>query len=515
MIDIKPSTILVDSKGNRYFFYYKDSSIYYRVVSVAGDIKDTILVSQIYGDYAVTIDTDDIIYLACNSRYKGILLYIYTNNEWKFEPVLNLHNSSNTSIMDIIASDSSIHIFFSKKLPISNMYNVYHIHKSLKDQAPYAEYSWIKNSLSEIYAYNYTIENSYSILPLKGGIIHYASVWHDGTHYFINYYCYDDSIKSWIHKSLNISNKNQIFIKLIHHNRKINLLCFSADREANNIHHFIIKSSGAGEIDFKEVNSSRINTNGTIPLFYSDDETLILAWIKDNVFHQYTLDDLSGNWNKTIDLPLTAETNINAVKIIRNQGSVSITRGYFLLDKNYNISMPVGHSSGNARGNMLRAKPLIYSSYEMNEYLRQILDEIKNLTDNIIHINKRIDNLESVAFVQKAAEGTPKELLRARQGTAANVAYEPVTLKKTNFREKFMSNTKIPNYDSLVLQQENVTTFVGQPEENKTNGDYPAEIKADGETAENEQQADVFPDPKPLDESEIDNSLLKTEENPT
>ena len=67
--------------------------------------------------------------------------------------------------MDIIVQNGSIHIFFSKKLPVANMYNVYHIHKNANDKTPYIEYSWKKNSLSEIYSQS--IENSYSLLPVK------------------------------------------------------------------------------------------------------------------------------------------------------------------------------------------------------------------------------------------------------------------------------------------------------------------------------------------------------------
>ena len=124
MTDINPSVMLEDSKGNRYFFYYKDSSVCYREVPVQGGVKDTILISQANGDYAAAIDADDTIYLTCNNRYKGILLFIYTSSGWKFEPVANLHNSSNIYIMDIIVQNGSIHIFF-QKLPVANMYNVF------------------------------------------------------------------------------------------------------------------------------------------------------------------------------------------------------------------------------------------------------------------------------------------------------------------------------------------------------------------------------------------------------
>ncbi|MHB1394670.1 MAG: hypothetical protein ACYCYE_16720 [Clostridia bacterium] len=508
MIDIKPSIVLEDSRGSRYFFYYKDSSIYYREVSGTGDAKDTILISQANSDYTAAIDTDDTIYLTCNSRYKGVLLFIFTNNGWKFEPVVNLHNSSNIYIMDMLVLNGSIHIFFSKKLPVANMYNVYHIHKNINEQVPYIEYSWRKNSLSEIYSHN--IENSYSLLPSKGGIIHYACVWYDGTHYYINYYCYDDSTKSWLQKSLNISYKSQVFIKLLHHNKKINLLCFSNDSEASNIHHFSSKSSGAGEIDFKELSNSRVDTNGIIPLFYSDDKALQLAWVKDNAFHQHTFDDSSGKWRKAIDLPVTAETNMQIIKIMRSSSSTSITKGFFLLDNNYNISRPIEHTSRNAVEDKPKEKLQTEVSNEMSDYLKQILGEIKDLTENVKYLNNRIDSLESKTFVLKAAEEEQEELLQSKSRTAANNASERSLLKKSNFKERFLKRGSTPNYDSLLLKQENITTFLGKTGINKAADNIEQESKANVETADNGKQAYVSPDIKSLSAA-VDNEAQDTE----
>jgi len=452
MIDINPSAILEDSKGNRYFFFYRDSSIYYREVPIHGDIKDTMLISQANADFAVVIDTDDSIYLTCNSRYKGVLLFIYTNSGWKFEPVVNLHNSSNIFIMDIIVQNGSIHIFFSKKLPIANMYNVYHIHKNINDKTPYIEYSWKKNSLSEIYSQN--IESSYSLLPVKNGIIHYASVWYDGALYYINYYCYDDSTKSWLHKSLSISYKNQAFIKLIHHNKKINLLCYSNESEGNNIHHFLSKSSSSSEIDFRELGNVRIDTSGMIPLFYSDDKAIQMAWIKDHVFHQYTFDDSSGRWRKAIDLPVTADANINIVKIMKSLAPLSITKGFFILDKNYSISRPVEHISRTIPEDNPKEKTQAAPIPDMNDYLKQILDEIRNLSDNVKYLNSRIGSSES---------RNSKDPAPAKAVTVDKTATEQPTLKKSSFKEKFMKNERLPNYESLLMKQENITTYVGKP----------------------------------------------------
>lgn len=467
MADIKPSIVLEDSKGNKYLFYYKDYSIYYREVPSTGDTKDTILISQANTDFAATIDTDDTVYLVCNSRYKGVLLFIYTNLGWKFESVVNLNNSSNIYIMDILVQNGSIHIFFSKRLPIANLYNVYHLQKNISEQSPYIEYSWKKTSLSEIYSQN--MESSFSLIPSKGGIIHYASVWYDGTLYYINYYCYDDSIKYWIHKTLNISYKNQVSIKLISQSKKINLLCFSNVNEASNIHYFQSKSASSSEIDFKELNNAYIETNGVIPLFYHDDKALQLAWLKDYVFHQYTFDDSAGKWRKTIDLPVTPETNMHLLKLIRNSGSISMAKGYFLIDKNYDISRPIEHVPKQVPEDKPKEKPQAAAVPEVNDYLKQILDEIKGLSDNVHHLNSRIEKLEGDTYAKKYPLAKPDELPSENQ-ESINAALGSKTFKKTNFKEKFMKDVKVPNYDNLLIKQENITTFVGKPAVGKNSG---------------------------------------------
>lgn len=491
MADIKPSIAVEDSKGNKYFFYYKDYSIYYREVINTGDTKDTILISQVNTDFTAAIDSDDTIYLTCNSRYKGVLLFVYVNNSWKFEPVVNLHNSSSIFIMDMVVQNGSVHIFFSKKLPIANMYNVYHIHKDMHEQVPYIEYSWRKNSLSEIYSQS--IESSYSILPSKNGIIHYASVWYDGTYHYINYYYYDEATKSWIHKNLNISYKSPVSIKLLLHNKKINLICFSNEGSGNNTHVFINRSSGGSEIDFKEAGSTRIETGSTLPLFYSDDNAMQLAWVREHTYHQYVLDDSSGKWIKAIDLPITAEINLQLIKIIRNKDSVSITKGYFLIDKDYNIVRPVARAAKNAAEDKPAEKPANVAAPETNDYLRQILDEIKDLSENVRSLSIRIDNLENRADVSRASENGTKELIHQRQKYAADSAFPEVKPKKSNFKEKFMKAEKVPNYESLRINQDNITTYVGKPKADTEAQDTQPEQKMIPDAAGGEKQAFVPP----------------------
>jgi len=504
MADIKPSIVLEDSKGNKYLFYYRDSSIYYREVRSTGETKDTILISQANSDFAVTIDTDDAVYLTCNSRYKGVLLFIYTNLGWKFESVVSLNNSPNIYIMDIHVQNGSIHIFFAKRLPIANLYNVYHLQKNLNEQSPYIEYAWKKNSISEIYSQN--IENSFSMATSKGGVIHYASVWYDGSFYYINYYCYDDSIKYWIHKTLNISYKSPVSLKLINLGKKLNLICFSNENEASNIHQFASRITAGSDIEFKEFNNSYVDTNGVIPFFYYDDKSMQLAWIKDQVYHQYTFDDSAGKWRKAIDLPMTPETDLHVFKLIRNSGGITITKGCFLLDRDYSISRPIEHVARQAVDDKAEEKPPA-AAPEVSDYLKQILDEIKGLSDNLHHLNDRIDGLESKTYTGK------HQTVKSEEPTSGikeenNNDLVNISLKKTNFKEKFMKNVKVPNYNNLLIKQDNITTYVGKPSADRTNGS-----NSQGKDLNNDgsgKQAFAAPGPRQRDiNRNKNNSLIK------
>ncbi len=459
MIDINPSIVIEDSKGNKYFFFYRDSSIYYREVpNMGSNTKDTILISQANADFAAAIDADDSIYITCNSRYKGILLFTYKNQGWKFESVVNQNNSVNIYIMDMLVQNGSVHVFAAKRLPVANLFNVYHLQKNLNEQVTYVEYSWKKNSISEIYSQN--IDNSFSMISSKSGMLHYASVWYDGTNYFINYHCYDDSVKYWLHKSLSISFKNQVALKLINNGKRIKLFCYSNSSETGNIRHFSARASGGSDIDFKETDNSSIDTNGIIPLFFYDDKSIQLAWMKDSIFHQYTYDDSGGKWNKTLDLPVSYNTGIHLFKFIRNSGSITITRGYFLIDRYYNIYRPIEHISVSTQDETPVEEPQA-AAPEMNEYLKQILEEIKGLTDSVQNLNKRMGELE-VGGLVRMQPSESNEAVQSSRSEVPDNEYRKV-LKKSNFKEKFMRYEKAPSYDTLISKQDNITTFIGKP----------------------------------------------------
>ncbi|HOR86169.1 MAG TPA: hypothetical protein PLL98_06745 [Bacillota bacterium] len=490
MTGIIPSILLEDSKSNRYFFYYKDSSICYREISAAGDIKDTILISQANADFAAALDTNDTICLTCNSRYKGVLLFTYSNGGWKFETIVNLHNSSDIYIMDMVVQNGSIHIFFSKKLSLS-MCNVYHLHRSINEHTPYIDYSWRKNSLSEIYPQN--MEDSYSLLPLKNGIIHYASVWYDGAIYCINYYCFDDSVKSWLHKSLNFSYKNQVFIKLISHNKKINLFCFSNENGTGNIRHFVGKSGGGNDIDFKDSGNIRIDTGGVIPLFYYDDKAMQLAWIKDNILHQYIFDDSTGKWKKAATLPITAESSIYIIRTVKNSGQPIITKGYFFIDENFNISKPIERISKNTDSEKSGGTQQFPTAPNMNDYLKQILSEIKDLSDNVQFLKSKIDDLESSTFVQKSQKDEKNFPFAAKPITAIRNESDYPELKKSGFKDKFMRIESTPSFDSISVKQDNINTYIGKPATKTPPDETSCETKGIIPATDNEKQAFVSP----------------------
>jgi len=463
MLDIKPTEVLEDSKGSKYFFYYKDSSIFYREVGLNGEIKDTILVSQVNSDFAAAIDTDDTLYIACNSRYKGIMLFSYNSFGWKFEYVINMYNSTGIHILDMLVAGGSIHIFFSKKLPLPNMYNIYHISRNIHIQSPYIEYPWQKNNLTEIYSHN--LENSYSIISGKDGLIHFAGIWHDDTNYIINYYCYDDSTKSWLHKSLSISYRSSASIRLLYCNEKVNLLCFSTDSTGNNLHHYISKLPR--DMEFMHKYSTKISSMVLSPCCFVYDNTIGMEWIKDRVYHQYLYDESSSKWKKSIELPQKADSSLLLIKYSKHTGgTVQVNNSFFLLDSSYVLSKPAEYVGKNSSPDVEQDRTDNEICCDTEGYLKQILAEIKSLSENIKYLSNRIDNIE------KRASGNRTNQEETTQRTAAeSLSSGTAPLKKSGFKEKFMNSPPPSEYKKLLSSNDGLSVFrstpISQPKRNE------------------------------------------------
>jgi hypothetical protein len=483
MIDIKPSAVVIDSQNNKFFFYYKDSSIYCREATNTGEIKDTILVNQVNSDFSVAADMDDNLYLVCNSRYKGIMLFVCTDFGWKFEYVVNTYSSSNIYIMDMFIINGSIHLFFSKKLPLPHSYNIYHISKSLSSQAPYVEPVWKRNSLSEIYSQN--LEQSCSVVPGKDYSIHFAGVWHDGANHYINYCFYDDNKKSWLHNSLPMAYKSNVRLFLLYFNEKLSLFCFYNDSNGNNFHHFVNRSTDSSDMDFKHLYSTRIDNLDVISSFYVDKEGIFTEWIKDRIYHCYLFNEASEEWKKEIELPIASDLDLFYLKKIKNDGnSQQSIKGYYILDKNYELIKPLEYISYSTTEIKSTEKLQNSISIDTDEYLKEILEEIRSLSDSMKHLNSRIDNLEG-KFVEAESKADKKvsPYMSKKQLPSTNTP-----LKKSGFKEKFMNSNNSPTFQSLLMNQESISTFKSVPYSNGCKGSDKANMNrayVDEKTSEN------------------------------
>ena len=141
--------------------------------------------------FAATIDTDDTIYWL-QQQIQGVLL-LYIQAWWDLNP-LDLPTVQYIYYGYYIAERLHTYFLF-KKLPVI-IWQCLSIHKNANDKTPYIEYSWKKNSLSNILS---SIENSASLLPVKNGIIHYASVvrWNSLLYQLLLL----TTQKSWVHKA--------------------------------------------------------------------------------------------------------------------------------------------------------------------------------------------------------------------------------------------------------------------------------------------------------------------------
>jgi hypothetical protein len=116
---------------------------------------------------------------------------------------------------------------------------------------------------------------------------------------------------------------------------------------------------------------------------------------------------------------------------------------------------------------------------------------MKDLTDNVRHLSSRIDNLESKTYIGKINEEGFKSLPQLKPHAAVNDTLEKSNIKKNNFKEKFMKNINAPNYESLLVKHENVTTYVGKPGVSQNAPDAQQENKSNSEPHSNEKQAYV------------------------
>jgi hypothetical protein len=157
------------------------------------------------------------------------------------------------------------------------------------------------------------------------------------------------------------------------------------------------------------------------------------------------------------------------------------------------ISKPIEYVQKKNTEEISRGKSQTAASPDMNEYLKQILVEIKDLSDNVRYINNRIDGLEGKTYVQKAYKDEEKGMYTVKSKTESRNDMDNTELKKSNFREKFMNSSTIPKYDNLLMKQENINTYVGKPGKDKPSDDTSQGIKDNIEMPGNDKQAFVPP----------------------
>ena len=63
--------------------------------------------------------------------------------------------------------------------------------------------------------------------------------------------------------------------------------------------------------------------------------------------------------------------------------------------------------------------------------------------------------------------------IKTKEFHSEKTAIEHPILKKSGFKEKFMKSERLPNYESMLKKQENITTYVGKPVAAKPDSDIP------------------------------------------
>jgi hypothetical protein len=192
-----------------------------------------------------------------------------------------------------------------------------------------------------------------------------------------------------------------------------------------------------------------------------------MEWIKGHIYYQYVYEESSGKWKKTIELPQAADSDIFYMKTLKNTGGLVYTaRGYYLIDKSYKITKPMEYMARNTQpekpaekvAEKLAEKEDTGIPNENSEYLKQILNEIKNLSDDVRYLNRRIEGLENTSSIKNNA----KEENAVRLAPRSVMTQESPSLKKSSFKEKFMKSTT-PDYKSLMLNQDGISLFESKP----------------------------------------------------
>lgn len=440
MVEKSFKSILEDSIRNKFLFYYSGTSVCCKEISKDGLSRDTIIASQVSDNFLTAIDLQDHIYVACINNEKGIYLFAYENNQWKLDQVLNIQGSGSIFLLSLFAHNSSTHIIYAKQMTIANFYNIHHLFKAGGPHAYHNNSSWKKNNIGEVYAEN--IDSAYSAVITRDGIIHLVNEWYDGNSYLINYSWYDNGNDTWKKKPITNLYKKDIKVSILYEETTLHLLCYTFEDEISAVFYYA-KKEGPGK-DFEFSCLDKIKTDTAIsPYFHIESGYIFISWLQDKKYGQYSLNKELKNWSKKFDNLITSSDVPQVIEYIRNRKGKSLInkKTYFNIDYKHNISLPYFKDNSPISYDSKDSKQIQNAEGDLIRYIPYLLDEIKSLSEVVKNLDTKIENLEG----RKGTNTDSRPSIIAVKSTIEQKVKqnENNTLKKSSFRDQFMSTNKL------------------------------------------------------------------------
>lgn len=448
--------LLEDSIGNKYYFFYKDYSIFYNEIKCTKEEKETLLINAVQNKFLATIDAENTLYVVCYSKNKSVVMFSFKDNNWKMEEILNVPENMNIVLMDILIVDSNIHVIYATQLPVSNFYNIYHM--LFKDSM------WTKNNISEIYCAN--LDKSYSSTVTTDNVIHFINVGYDGKKYMLIDNYYDNDNSKWISQNVVSLNNDNITLQLLCNNvnDEIHLLCHTNEENTSIIFYFIKKLKVSNEFEFICLSKIIKDTSNVNPIFFIYNTKIFAAWIADAIYNEYSLNIQSNEWELSIQVPIRhIEENIDLVQFIKNNDSNFIfNKQSSFVDDKFNIINPytLEFNGTDGKQNMFElAKENEEINKQKKDYIPYLADQMKILSATIKSLNSKLNELDNNTSNNSIQNNYFKQKVKA------------ASYKHTNFKQNFLSDhsitRKLDSDFSSKLENENNFKSV-----NKTNNSF-------------------------------------------
>lgn len=474
MNNIKSYSFVIDSKDNKYCFFYCKAAIFCKTRDANNLVKETILIDKVYNNFLCSISRDDIIYLLCQARNKDMLLFINREYGWHMNEIPVIKNIGALIPMCLFHLNDSIHIIYCSRLPIDNYYDVYHI-IGKKDK-------WQKNNICELFSKNMH-SNSFSILT-KNNFINMVCTFFDGKQVSLKHYIFDAISEKWDNREIVNLQNSDIKVNLLSSDETLYLICYSIENEVLTL--FIFKKYMDFDSPFILLDISKLKPfNGKdLIIFELEKNILKISYIEKNYYYLWNYDIYSKKLLINSQVSFDEKLSVSHVKMIKNSNSSEISYKDLICNIDDNLEIKAlevdlnNIETINKNESMERAKTNSTSC---------LMEQIDILTKKIMHLNERLNDMKINNYNEIISKYDENDYNHFNDSN--NIIKS--TLKQSKFRERFMRSKPISlKLDSTsLLSINNGNSFT--PEINYNNDkDNDYKFQTDKSQKNNEESAE-------------------------